>query len=314
MPAWAAPDPAARPARQLRGGVPLQVVEEQSGWARVVQTHGRTWWVDGRQLEPLAFSGRRSNPVVDLLASPGKEMLALVAVVAVTVLSALVLAPVLALPGNLLKSLIPVGDCTAYTPGTGAMYLCSTRVGFLTTLGPLLVLVVGIFLRKPIMAGIGKVTAKLPRGSSTLVMPLVSTLVFSMVYASVHSETMAGNGLVPNRIFPAVLGVLTFLAARLQRTVASRFGRAITVRNKIPGVVRGVLALALPLAVSYVITDQDRVTDVSTKEQVVSLLTVVSSYAAFVPRDGDFFGAAQRLLLGRGARRLRQAGAGGAPR
>lgn len=298
--AWTVPDPAVAPTKRLGAGAAVHLVEEQNGWGRVMLVGGRTWWVDARALEPVTFSEQKSNSFLDLIARPGQEVLAFAAVIVVTVLTSLLLAPILAIPGNLLKDLIEPGNCSSLQAGTGEMYRCSVKVGFLTALGPLLVLVVGIFVRRPIMEQVRKLTAKLPRNSSTIVMPLISTAVFSMVYASIHSDTMDGNGLVPNRLFPALLGVLTFLAGRLQTKLAARFQGPIIIRDKVPALLRVVIALALPMVISYFVTKQDRVTQVSTKEQFIALLTVFTSYAAFLPRDGDFFGAAQRLLMSRG--------------
>jgi hypothetical protein len=304
--AWEQPDPAAPSARNLPAGTAVQLVEANGAWARVVMQHGREWWVDGRALEQLVFTDQKSNAVLDVIAGPGKDMLAVVAVLAVTMAISHLLAPLLALPGNALKDAIPRGDCTGEIAGTSAMYVCSVKVGFMTVLGPVLVLVTGLVFRRPLMRQVRKLTLKLPRNSSMFVTPALATAMFTMVYASVHSQTSGQNGLVPQRMFPALLGLLTFLAARLRGTVARRFGGAIAARDRIPGLVRAVLAVGLPMVVAYVIMRQDRVTETAAKEQIVALLTVFLSYSALVPRDGDFLGAAERLLMGKGMSRLRR--------
>jgi hypothetical protein len=285
----------------------VHVVENQGAWARVQLQHGRQWWVDGRVLEALVFNDQPTNKVVDVVTGPGKDMLALVAVLAITLVISHLLAPILALPGNALKGAIPRGDCTGETPGTSAMYVCSVKVGFLTILGPLLVMVTSLVFRRPIMRQVRKLTMKLPRGSSMFLTPALATALFTMVYASVHADTAGQNGLVPQRMFPALLGVLTFVASRVRVSVSKRFGGAITARDRIPAPIRVVLALGVPIGVSYLIMRQDRVTETATKEQIVALLTVFLSYTALVPRDGDFLGAAERLLMGKGMGRLRRA-------
>ena len=305
--AWERPDPSAPSARQLPAGTAVQLIESQGAWSRVGLQHGREWWLDGRALEPLVFTEQRSNAVIDVITGPGKDMLAVIAVLVVTMAISHLLAPILALPGNVLKDAIPRGDCTGEVAGTSAMYRCSVKVGFLTVLGPLLALVTSIVFRRPLMRQVRKLTAKLPRGSSMFVTPALATAMFTMVYASVHSQTSSQNGLVPQRMFPALLGLLTFLAARLRGTVARRFGGAITARDRIPGPLRAVIAFGLPMVVAYLIMRQDRVTETAAKEQIVALLTVFLSYSALVPRDGDFLGAAERLLMGKGMGRLRRA-------
>lgn len=49
---WSEPDPAARPNGRLDPGLAVQVVEEASGWARVVCSNGWEAWTDGRFLHP----------------------------------------------------------------------------------------------------------------------------------------------------------------------------------------------------------------------------------------------------------------------
>jgi hypothetical protein len=182
------------------------------------------------------------------------------------------------------------------------MYFCSVKAGFLTALGPLLTVVVVILFRSPLTRQVQKLTAKLPRSSGMFVSPVLATGIFTMVHASVHDKTADMTGIVPQRMFPALIGLFTFGAARLAPAVATRWGSAIDKRNHIPGFVRLLIALAVPLLSSYALTNQERVSDTALKEQTIALLTLFTSYAAFVPRDGDFLSAGQRLLSARLAR------------
>jgi hypothetical protein len=93
-----------------------------------------------------------------------------------------------------------------------------------------------------------------------------------------------------------------FAASRLAPMVSNRYGAAIDRRNSIPLAMRVVVALAIPLVTSYVLTNQERVSDTALKEQTVALLTLGTSYAALVPRDGDFLGAGQRFLASQAQR------------
>jgi hypothetical protein len=182
------------------------------------------------------------------------------------------------------------------------MYFCSVKAGFLTALGPLLTIVIVIFFRRPLTAQLQKLTAKLPENSNLLVSPLLATGLFTMVHAAVHDNTAEQTGIVPQRMFPAVVGLFTFGAARFGPAVAQRYGATIDKRDRIPAVARVLLALAVPLVASYFLTNQERVSDTALKEQAITLLTLFTSYAAFVPRDGDLLGAGQRLLSSRLAR------------
>jgi Bacterial SH3 domain len=49
--AWAQPDPASARAGELKRRVPVQVIERQGEWARVVTSNGWSGWIDGRDLK-----------------------------------------------------------------------------------------------------------------------------------------------------------------------------------------------------------------------------------------------------------------------
>jgi hypothetical protein len=284
-------------------GLPVQLEAERDGWASVRCSNGWSGWVDGRRLEPHAAptSGSAAG-FLDRLQQPGSTWLALASAGGVGVLTSLLLWPLLAIPGNILKDAIPRGDCIGRTPGTSSMYFCSAKVGFLTALGPLLALVGAVVFRRPLGDGLARLTSSLPSGSSTLVVPAVATGLFTLVHASVHANTADQSGIVPQRMFPAVIGVATLAAGRLGPAVARRFGPAIRSRDRIPVPLRALVALAIPIAFAYVTMNQDRVSETATKEQLVALLTLGTSYAALVPADGDLMGAATRLLARRAAR------------
>ena len=303
--AWAAPDTGERPAAELAAGLPVELVAERDGWASVRCSNGWMGWVDGRRLE--AGPGAPAGPAtatgfLDRLQQPGGTWLALASAGGVGVVTSLLLWPLLAVPGNILKDAIPRGNCIGKIPGTSSMYVCSAKVGFLTALGPLLALVAAVVFRRPLGDGLARLTSNLPSGSSTLVVPAVATSLFTLVHASVHANTADQSGILPQRMFPAVVGVATLAASRLGPAVAKRFGPALRSRDRIPLPVRAVVALAVPMLFAYVTMNQDRVSETATKEQVVALLTLGTSYAALVPADGDLMGAASRLLTRRGTR------------
>jgi hypothetical protein len=49
--AWAQPDPTSARAGELKRRVPVQVVERQGEWARVVTSNGWSGWIDGRDIK-----------------------------------------------------------------------------------------------------------------------------------------------------------------------------------------------------------------------------------------------------------------------
>lgn len=57
LPTWSEPDPSRAADNQLPAGLPVQVVEETTGWAHVRCDNGWEAWVDAKKLVPLAAPG-----------------------------------------------------------------------------------------------------------------------------------------------------------------------------------------------------------------------------------------------------------------
>jgi hypothetical protein len=320
MPTWSAPNPAMASDNALPGGLEVEVVEqrhdEQRAWAQVRCANEWTAWVDGALLVGPSASSVTGPPSAgppsaepakgasffDQLAKPGNGLLAGAVALAAGAAVSYLLWPVLAIPGKVLKDAIPRGNCTNETPGSSGMYFCSVKAGTLTALGPFITVVVALVFRQPIAAQVRKLTRTLPSNSNVLVMPVMATAMFTMTFAAIHDKTADQSGLVPQRMFPALVGLFTFAASRLAPMVSNRYGAAIDRRNSIPLAMRVVVALAIPLVTSYLLTNQERVSDTALKEQTVALLTLGTSYAALVPRDGDFLGAGQRFLASQAQR------------
>jgi hypothetical protein len=331
MATWAAPDPTVASDNALAGGLGVEVVEERRdehrAWVRVRCSNDWTAWVDGALLVrstavapvatrpptptgPPITAAPPATPATpakgmaffDQLAKPGNGLLAGAVALAAGAAVSYLLWPVLAIPGKVLKDAIPRGNCTSETPGSSGMYFCSVKAGTLTALGPFITVVVALVFRRPIAAQVRKLTRGLPSSSNVLVMPVMATAMFTMTFAAIHDKTADQSGLVPQRMFPALVGLFTFAASRLAPMVSNRYGAAIDRRNSIPLAMRVVIALAIPLVTSYVLTNQERVSDTALKEQTIALLTLGTSYAALVPRDGDFLGAGQRFLASQAQR------------
>jgi hypothetical protein len=57
LPTWAQPDPTRPADHRVDGGIPVQVLEENLGWAHIRCSNTWEAWVDGRLLVPLATAG-----------------------------------------------------------------------------------------------------------------------------------------------------------------------------------------------------------------------------------------------------------------
>ena len=322
--AWSDPDPAIPPDHSLSPRTEVALLNETTGWAWVALADGTDWWVDASLLEsdpaltappaqtdtspPAPEEATPASGVAGFLEGlekPGSgAMLAVAAIVATTVTS-VVLWPVLRLPGDLINNALPEGNCVGETPQTWGMYLCSARVGLMRILGGVIALAVVLAFRRPLQAQLRRV---LPAGGSSLVGPVIGTALFSLVHAATHADTGDQSGFLPQRYFPAVVGLLLFAATRLGPRLANRFGNALTTRDRLPAAIRAAFAIGVPMVLAYVTMNEERVTDTARKEQLVVIATMFCGYLAFIPRDGYVAGAAARLFggLGRMTARLRR--------
>lgn len=208
----------------------------------------------------------------------------------------------LSLPPRLVGSIVPEGNCTGEVPQTRGMYLCSVKVASLTMAGPLLVIVGLVVVRRPITAWIKEQTPKLPEEARFLIAPVLATVMFGIAWAGVHYETADLSGILPQRFFPAVVGLFTFAVTRFGPALQQRLQGFFTVRDRFPAALRIVAALLIPVGVSLLITNQERVSDTALKEQFVVLISLCTGYLALTPRSGDFASGMRDLVERRGQR------------
>jgi hypothetical protein len=175
------------------------------------------------------------------------------------------------------------------------MYLCSAKVAALTLVGPLAVTFVVVLFRRTIAKGVEKLSAKIPPSFRSVLGPGVATGCFTMSWSAMHSQTAGATGIVSQRMFPALIGLFTFAMSQfgphLQRMMPGFFA----FREKLPRILRFILAIAIPAAVALVITYQERVTNTAQKEQVVVLLSMCCGFLALTPRHGNLFAEVQRI-------------------
>ncbi len=204
----------------------------------------------------------------------------------------------LSLPSRVIHDIVDVGNCTSKQPGTRDMYLCSARVGAMTMAGPIVTIGVLFLLRAPITRGAQRLTDRTPANARFLVAPAVATLLFTIPWAGAHYKTSGQSGILPQTVFPAVVGLFTFAVTRWGPALQRRLLRFFDARDRVPGLLRLMAATVLPALVALVITNEDRVSDSAMKEQFVVLLALLTGYLALAPRSGTLAGGA-RALLGR---------------
>ncbi len=256
---------------------------------------------------PPASGGPRTDPVAGT-GSPGLSLgVQIAAVLGVCALVSLIFGRILGLPAQLIKDILPTGTCTNEVPGTFGMYLCSMKVGLMTVVGPVLVMVVLFLFRKPLFAAVPKVNEKIPGQWQFLLPPVVAAMAFTMSWAGYHVQTWNKIGLVPHSVFPAVIGLFTYAVARFGPELARSLESFFQVRDGIPRFLRYVLVVAIPLTIALVITYQDRVSNEALKEQFVVLVGLAMAYLLIAPRpDAEPLGGGVRA--GHGGPRPRLAG------
>lgn len=251
-------------------------------------------------MEPGAGAVARARALLSRAeADPTGRLKALI-VLAASSLTSLVLWYPLGLPSELMRGLIaqPTVICSfgggpneffaaAAAAGTPRMLLCSSAVAALTMAGPVLLIAVAFVYRKALTRIVKAVTARLPAEISFLFAPLLATVLFAMAWSGSHYTTAWSFGLLPQTLFPGVVGLFTFAVARWGGAAQTRLGAFFERRDRVPAKARLGLAALVPIAVSLVLMGEDRVSLPALKEQIVVIVGLASGFLALAPRSGD---------------------------
>lgn len=233
--------------------------------------------------EAPATSGPLANPWI--LAALAFGASALVSVV---------LFDLLAIPANILTDVF--GDdsknCAAsgHRTGTDGMFWCSARVALWRVVGPIIVAVAALVFRRPLRKAVGRLRPKIPPQGRFLISPLLATSLFTMAFASIHSDTADASGYLPQRVFPAVVGLLTYSMPIAGRLLTRRVPGFFAGRDRVPMPLRLVVAIGVPFLLAY-LTTRSTTSDLSNsehQEQRTILLSIGLAWLALVPRGGNF--------------------------
>jgi hypothetical protein len=202
----------------------------------------------------------------------------------------------LGIPPRLIGSVIPDVTCTRLQPGTPGMYACSMGVASLVVAGPLLTLVLVYVFRRQLMRLAAWAAPRLPTETRFLLAPLIATAVFGMAWAGMHPQTGDQVGLLPQRLFPCVAGLFSYLVVRFAGPIQQRLARFFDMRERYPVWQRFVAAIVTPMLLALLLTAQERVSQTALKEQVVVLVAMVTGYLALAPRTGDLLAGVKDVL------------------
>jgi hypothetical protein len=194
--------------------------------------------------------------------------------------------------------------CSTVAPGSTQMFFCSAGVALLQMLPAIVVLLLLFIFRRPLMRWVQGVTAKLPPGSQFLVAPVVATCLFVIVWAGVHYTLAMQVGLLPQIIFPTVIGLFTFIIVRYGDGLRRALDPFFEGRDRVPRWLRFVGVIAIPLLLSVLITQPWRqiVTAGPQLEHFIVLVALVVAFLLLTPRLGELAPVS-----------VRSGGRGGAP-
>ncbi len=250
--------------------------------------------------QPGAASAVRR--VLDVMARANAEPTgvggAAVVLVASALLSVVGWVP-LSLPARFLDGLVPAGGCVGSDPGSLFMYVCSAKVAALKIAGPLAIVALLIVLRARLVPIVIRGAQRLPAEARSLVAPLLATALFVMSWGDIHAATGSETGILPQTVFPAVVGLFTYAVTRWNEAAQRALGTLFDRRDRLSRGMRYGAAIGIPLVVSLIITNEQRVSQTALKEQIVVIVGLVTGYLALAPRGGDILAGARELAASR---------------
>lgn len=216
---------------------------------------------------------------------------ATVVVVLVAVLVAIVLWFPLAYPVRALTGIVPVGNCAGLSGPLAS--LCSVKLAVLTLLAPAVMLVAVFLLRRPIAAVVRRSVERLPDVARFLVGPALATALFTLTWSNAHQDPLQ-SGLVPQILFPALVGLFGWATVRWNAAIQDRSARFFAIRDALARPRRFAIAAAVPAVLGIVIGLDP--SGFAAKEQLVVLVGLASTYVALVPRTGDLIAAIEEVV------------------
>ena len=187
---------------------------------------------------------------------------------------------------NLFRNIIDPGNCSGHQVKTIGMYICSAFVAFKMLIGPLLIMALIYIFRKSIINFIQKNKHQIPADYQFMLAPLVSTLIFTILWSGSHPSITDVDGLMNQRYFPAIVGVFTFVTTEFHTQIQQSLTGFFEKRDRIAKPIRFLIAFAIPFLLSIIITFEDRVSNVAVKEQIIVLISLVSGYLVLLPAKG----------------------------
>ncbi len=198
----------------------------------------------------------------------------------------------LSMPPRLLHSVLSQGSHGALHVGPGfglsptsASYLYSLEAGVLAILPAVLCSVVLFLLRKQLAQWLRTLLGpRLPQNARFLLAPAIATLGFTMSWGYVHAATPYRFGLVPEVLFPALIGLFTFATAQYGASIVQSTPRLFDARDRLPFWLRLAAGIVIPILLSLALTSHRPVRFIDLKQQLTVLISLAIGFIALMPR------------------------------
>ena len=221
-------------------------------------------------------------------------------VVTVNLFMSLILWTPLSYPSLKLNQLVKPGNCTTLKVGSPQMYLCSVKVAALTIAGPIIIFILMFLLRKQLSKFFQWIAKKLPKKTNFLSSSVFATFIFLIMWSGAHSQTADQVGLLPQKVFPVVIGLFTYVVGRFGPQIQESLNSFFEFRDKFPKPIRLAAVFLAPTIFAFLITAQKRVVHQTLKEQLTVIFAIMAAYLILTPRKGDFVAGVRKMFQKQG--------------
>jgi hypothetical protein len=183
--------------------------------------------------------------------------------------------PVSAFPRIPVASLDRLFGCEFLIPGTPLMSGCVVALALALMLVPLAITVLAfVVLRRLRFTLRHHASTRVPDPLRFVALPAVVTFVFALSWTYVHQATATSWGLLPNMLFPALVGLFSFGAVEYGAAAEERLRGFRQFRDRVPFRVRVVATVLIPSLIAFwLIADGDALG--ALKQQLIALAEMV---------------------------------------
>lgn len=252
----------------------------------------------GRALDQARDAWRRLAPRLRSLLvrchEPGAGWLAAAVVLAAALVVTLVAWwPLRWLPVLISQAISAVGPHSCGSLRGLGLSLCGAVLALISLSGSTATLAALWLLRLPVGRVLRRALALLPPEARFLGAPVFTTVIFTLGWAGIGFHFFTRPGIVPDGLFPAAVGLMAYLMARCEAQLRRLLVTPWAGRDRLSRKARLALAVLVPVLLAMLLTP---VTRAPVRDQLVVLLTMLSTYALLAPRTGELLPALRQKL------------------